>query len=78
MSQWKSSIAILMGIVILVADVSWLIVGSSYTYLPWLILGGVIFLATLVWVALDVSMMRETRNPARMKDEKRRTAATMK
>ena len=50
MSQWKSSIAILMGIVILVADVSWLIVGSSYTYLPWLILGGVIFLATLVWV----------------------------
>jgi hypothetical protein len=76
MSQWKSSIAILMGIVILGADLSWLIVGSSYTYLPWLVLGAVIFLATLVWIALDVSMMREARNPDGIKEEKQWTAVT--
>ena len=58
MSGTKSSVAILMGIVILVADVAWLIVGSSYTYTPWLALGIVIFLAAIVWLILDFSLMR--------------------
>jgi hypothetical protein len=55
----KSSIGVLMGVVILLADAAWLIVGSSYTYLPWLILSAVIFLATIAWIVLDVSLMRD-------------------
>jgi hypothetical protein len=48
-----------MGIVILVSDIAWLIVGSSYTYTPWLILGIVIFIASLVWLAIDFGLMKE-------------------
>jgi len=43
MTGLKSWIGILVGIVILVADIAWLIVGSSYSYAPWLILGIVSF-----------------------------------
>ena len=46
----KSSIGILMGIVILAADVAWLYVGGNYTYTPWLVLGIVIFIASLILV----------------------------
>jgi hypothetical protein len=51
----------IMGIVILASDIAWLVVGSSYTYTPWLILGIVIFLATLVWLAVDIALMRESK-----------------
>jgi hypothetical protein len=60
MIQVKSSIAILMGIVILVSDVAWLVVGASYTYAPWLILGMVILVADVIWLGLDYSLMRES------------------
>ena len=59
----KSSMAILMGIVILASDVAWLVVGGSYTYPPWLVLGIVIFLASLAWLALDFSLMKEAPSP---------------
>ncbi len=47
-----------MGVVILAADLAWLIIGSSYTYTPWLVLGIVIFLASLTWLVMDFSLMR--------------------
>ncbi len=68
MPEMKSAIAILMGIIILIADIAWLVVGSSYTYTPWLVLGIVIFIATLVWLALDFSLMRAAR-PTMQKEE---------
>ena len=58
MTSGKSWVAIVMGIVILVADVAWLVVGNSYTYTPWLILGVIIFIAALVWLAMDFMLMR--------------------
>jgi len=67
MAALKSWIAVLMGIVILVADIAWLIVGSSYTYAPWLVLGIVIILATVTWLALDFSLMREAQIPSKEK-----------
>jgi hypothetical protein len=70
MPQMKSSVAILMGVVILIADVAWLIVGSSYTYTPWLVLGIVIFIAALVWLAVDLSLMREAKSPDTRKEER--------
>jgi hypothetical protein len=59
----KSSIAILMGFVILASDIAWLVVAASYTYPPWLALGTVIFVATLAWLAVDFSLMEESRKP---------------
>lgn len=58
MADWKSFVAVLMGVVILVADVAWLVIGSSYTYAPWLILGGIIIVATAVWLAIDGALMK--------------------
>ncbi|MFI5419381.1 MAG: hypothetical protein ACHQ1H_00290 [Nitrososphaerales archaeon] len=69
MPETKSAIAILMGIIILIADIAWLIVGGSYTYAPWLVLGIVIFVATLVWLFLDFSLMREARTPPHKDDQ---------
>ncbi|HZW58228.1 MAG TPA: hypothetical protein VFF30_18210 [Nitrososphaerales archaeon] len=65
MADWKSFVAVLMGLVILVADVAWLIIGRSYTYTPWLILGAVIFVATAVWLAIDGAFVREIRPRAK-------------
>jgi hypothetical protein len=53
----KSWIAIFLGIIIVVVDVAWLVVGSSYTYTPWLALGIVIFVASVAWLVIDISMM---------------------
>ena len=58
MSDWKPFFAIGMGVVILVADIAWLIIGNSYTYTPWLILGVVILIADVIWLALDVALIR--------------------
>jgi hypothetical protein len=49
-SKSKSYLAIVMGIAILLADIYRLVVGSSYTYPPWLAAGIIIFVATLVWL----------------------------
>jgi hypothetical protein len=69
MPETKSAIAILMGIIILIADIAWLIVGGSYTYTPWLILGIVILVATIVWLFLDFSLMREAKTPLHRDDQ---------
>jgi hypothetical protein len=53
-----------MGIVILASDVAWLVVAASYTYPPWLALGTVIFVASLAWLAVDFSSMKEARLPS--------------
>jgi hypothetical protein len=76
MPQMKSSVAILMGVVILIADIAWLVIGSSYTYTPWLVLSIVIFVATLVWLAIDFSLMREGKSQETKKEET--SASTMK
>ena len=48
-----------MGIVILLADIYWLLVGASYTYTPWLAAGVVIFVADLVWLGVDYDLMKK-------------------
>jgi hypothetical protein len=53
----KSYLAILMGIVIILADIYWLLVGNSYTYTPWLAAGIVILIASVIWIILDFSLM---------------------
>jgi len=58
-SKLKSYLAIAMGIVILLADVYWLVVGSSYTYPPWLAAGIIIFVADLAWLWVDYDLMKK-------------------
>ena len=58
-SKSKSYLAIAMGIVILLADIYWLVVGSSYTYPPWLAAGIIIFVASLVWLWVDYDLMKK-------------------
>ncbi len=58
-TRTKSMIAILMGIIIILADVYWLLVGSSYTYAPWLVAGVVIFVASLIWIYIDYDFMKK-------------------
>ena len=51
----KSYIAILMGIIIAVADLIWL---AQSTYVPfWVALGIIIFLADVIWLYIDYSFM---------------------
>ena len=47
-----------MGIVIILADVYWLLIGNSYTYLPWLAAGIIIFVASTIWIILDYDLMK--------------------
>ncbi|MGA8903855.1 MAG: hypothetical protein WB661_02470 [Candidatus Bathyarchaeia archaeon] len=58
-TKTKSYLAILMGIIIILADIYWLIVNQSYTYLPWLAAGIVILIASVVWIILDYSLMEK-------------------
>lgn len=51
----KSWIAILMGIIILVADLFWTY--QSYYDITWLALGIVIALADIIWLVVDWSLM---------------------
>ena len=55
----KSYLAIVMGVVIILADIYWLLVGSSYTYTPWLVSGIIIFVASLVWIFIDYDLMKK-------------------
>jgi hypothetical protein len=54
MNGFRPKMAIVMGIVILVADVYWTY--TSYYDMVWLLLGIIIFLADLVWIYLDYEM----------------------
>ncbi len=55
----KSYLAIVMGIVIIIADIYWLLVGDSYKYPPWLVSGVIIFVASLVWIYIDYDLMKK-------------------
>jgi len=59
MSKAKSYLAIGMGIVIILADIFWLLVGESYTYAPWLIAGIIIFVASVIWIYIDYDLMKK-------------------
>ncbi len=59
MSKAKSYLAIGMGIVIILADIFWLLVGDSYTYAPWLIAGIIIFVASIIWIYIDYDLMKK-------------------
>jgi hypothetical protein len=59
MSKSKSYLAIGMGIVIILADIFWLLVGTSYTYAPWLIAGIIIFVASVIWIYIDYDLMKK-------------------
>ena len=59
MSNTKSIVAIAMGIIIILADIYWLIVGNSYQYLPWLVAGIVIFVASIIWIYIDYDLMKK-------------------
>jgi uncharacterized membrane protein YgaE (UPF0421/DUF939 family) len=59
MSKSKSYLAIGMGIVIILADIFWLLVGDSYTYAPWLIAGIIIFVASVIWIYIDYDLMKK-------------------
>ena len=62
-SKSMSYLAILMGIIILIADLYWLFVPVSgfYSYQasPWLAAGVVILVADLVWLGLDYALMKK-------------------
>jgi len=62
-SKSKSYLAIAMGIVILLADIYWLVVPVSgfYSYQapPWLAAGIIIFVASLVWLWVDYDLMKK-------------------
>jgi len=59
----KSYLAILMGVIIILADIYWLVVpvGGFYSYTapPWLIAGIVIFVASVIWIYLDYDLMKK-------------------
>ncbi|MDE1865018.1 MAG: hypothetical protein KGH94_00035 [Candidatus Micrarchaeota archaeon] len=56
MANTKSWIAILMGVIILIADVYWTY--TSYYDIVWVILGVVIFVADIIWLLIDWSFMK--------------------
>ena len=58
-SKSKSYLAILMGIIILLADIYWLVEGNSYQYTPWLAAGIIIFVADLIWIWIDYNLMKK-------------------
>jgi len=58
-SKSKSYLAIAMGIVILIADLFWLVYDDSYTVAAWLAAGVVILVADLVWLWVDYSLMKK-------------------
>ena len=57
-SKTKSYLAILMGVIIILADIYWLLIGNSYTYLPWLIAGIIILVASIIWFYIDYDLMK--------------------
>ena len=51
----KSMLALLMGVIIIIADLYWTY--TSYYDLTWLALGVIIFIATIIWLVLDWDWM---------------------
>ena len=58
-SNTQSIVAILMGVIIILADIYWLLVGASYTYTPWLAAGVIIFVASVIWIYIDYDLMKK-------------------
>ena len=56
-NEAKSKLAILMGIVILIADLYWTY--TSYYDAVWLALGIIIFIADIIWLYLDYDLMKK-------------------
>ena len=56
-SNTKSKIAVLLGIVIAIADIYWIY--TSYYYLLWVALGIIILAADIVWLFIDWSFMKK-------------------
>ncbi|MCW6160142.1 MAG: hypothetical protein LVQ95_03595 [Candidatus Micrarchaeales archaeon] len=52
----KLKIAVLMGIIIALADIYWTY--TSYFDTTWLALGVIIFIADIVWLWIDIGMMK--------------------
>lgn len=52
----KSKIAILMGIIIAIADIYWTY--TSYYDLVWVALGVIIFIADMIWLYIDWDFMK--------------------
>lgn len=52
----KSILALLMGVIILIADLYWTY--TSYYDTLWLVLGVIILIADLIWLGLDWSLMK--------------------
>ncbi len=52
----ESTVAMLMGIVILLADLYW--IATSYFSALWVALGVIIMVADLVWLAIDYRLSR--------------------
>jgi hypothetical protein len=55
----ESYAAIVLGVIIILADIYWLLVGASYSYPPWLAAGIVIFIASLAWIGIDYHLMKK-------------------
>jgi hypothetical protein len=55
-SSTKSWLAVLMGVVILAADVYW--TWQSTYVLSWVVLGIIIAVADILWICLDYSLMK--------------------
>ncbi len=53
----KGGLAVLMGVVIGIADIYWTY--TSYFDTTWLALGVVIFIADLIWLWVDISFMKK-------------------
>ena len=62
-TKTKSYIAILMGIIIILADIYWLVVPVSgfYSYQApvWLAAGVIIFVASVIWLYIDYDLMKK-------------------
>jgi len=57
-AKTKSYLAIIMGIIIFIANTYWLLIGKSYQYFPWLISAIIIYLADIIWIYLDYDLMK--------------------
>ena len=58
-SKSKSYLAIAMGVIILIADLFWLIYDQSYTVPAWLVAAVIIFVADIVWLWVDYDLMKK-------------------
>jgi hypothetical protein len=55
----KTKLAILMGIIIIIADLYWTY--TSYQTPIWLYLGVIILVASMIWIAIDLNLGNGTK-----------------